>query len=98
MQKKTKKKLDQVIADLDRHFGFATNYDGMMSELYKMKQELFESVSYFGIHLQRQIAAKAGRISEPNGARGLRESLKEQILKRPAWRIEEPSEILGRTS
>ena len=66
--------LDQVIADLDRHFGFATNYDGMMSELYKMRQEPHESVSYFGIRLQRQIAAIAGeyphlfQIRTPDGA------------------------------
>ena len=41
--------LDQVIADLDCHFGFATNYNGMMSKLYKMKQEPYELVSCFGI-------------------------------------------------
>ena len=45
-------RLTQVVADLDRHFGFSTNYDGMMSELYKMKQEPYELVSYFGIRLQ----------------------------------------------
>ena len=50
--------LDQVIADLDRHFGFATNYDGMMSELYKMRREPYETVSYLGIRLQRQIAGE----------------------------------------
>ena len=59
--------LDQVIADLDRHFGFATNYNGMMSELYKMKQEPYESVSYFGIRLQRQIAAIAGEYPHQMG-------------------------------
>ena len=59
--------LDQVIADLDRHFGFATNYDGMMSELYKMKQEPFESVSYFRIRLERQIAAIAGKYPHQMG-------------------------------
>ena len=59
--------LDQVIADLDRHFGFATNYDRMMSELYKMRQEPFETVSYFGIHLQRQIAAIAGEYPHQMG-------------------------------
>ena len=61
------RQLDQVIADLDRHFGFATNYDGMMSELYKMRQEAFESVSYFGIRLQRQIAAIAGEYPDQMG-------------------------------
>ena len=59
--------LDQVIADLDRHFGFATNYDGMMSELYKMRQEPYETVSYFGIRLQRQIAAIAGEYPHQMG-------------------------------
>ena len=52
--------LDQVVEDLDRHFGFSTNYDGMMSEMYKMKQEPYELASFFGIWLQRQIAAIAG--------------------------------------
>ena len=28
--------LDQVVEDLDWHFGFSTNYDSMMSELYKI--------------------------------------------------------------
>ena len=41
--------LDQVVEDLDRHFGFSTNYDGMMSELYKMKQEPYELALFFGI-------------------------------------------------
>ena len=56
-----------MIADLDHHFGFATNYDGMMSELYKMKQEPFESISYFGIWLQRQIVAIAGKYPHQMG-------------------------------
>ena len=56
--------LDQVVEDLDRHFGFSTNYDGMMSELYKMKQEPYELASFFGIWLQRQIAAIAGEYSD----------------------------------
>ena len=44
--------LNQVMEDLDRHFGFSTNYDGMMSELYKMQQGLYELASFFGIRLE----------------------------------------------
>ena len=57
-------RLTQVVADLDRHFGFLTNYDGMMSELYKMKQEPYELVSYFGIRLQQQVSAITGEYPE----------------------------------
>ena len=56
-----------MIADLDCHFGFATNYNGMMSELYKIRQKPFESVTYFGIRLQRQIAAIAGKYPHQMG-------------------------------
>ena len=44
--------LNQVMEDLDHHFGFSTNYDGMMSELYKMQQGLYELASFFGIRLE----------------------------------------------
>ena len=69
-----------------------------MSELYKMRQEAFETVSYFGIRLQRQIAAIAGEYPHQMGPEDQERASRDRFYEGLRSELKAPSEVSCRTT